>query len=76
MNSESCPRSCNRQATLIEYNLDLVNGALLAVNSALAQGMDWHQLVQLIKKERKAGNPVRPHFSLSCPARVGGWQAG
>lgn len=48
------------QATLIEYNLDLVNGALLAVNSALAQGMDWQQLAQLIKSERKAGNPVRP----------------
>ena len=47
------------QATLIEYNLDLVNSALLAVNSALAQGMDWHQLAQLIKSERKAGNPVR-----------------
>ena len=31
----------------------------MAVNVALAQGMDWHQLGQMVKAERRAGNPVR-----------------
>ena len=46
------------QATLIEYNLGQVDQALMAVNVALAQGMDWHQLGQMVKAERRAGNPV------------------
>ena len=65
------------QASLIEYNLDLVDGALLAVNSALAGGMDWHQLAQLIKSERKAGNPVRTYtpFLLSRATKTS-WMDG
>lgn len=46
------------KATMIEYNLDLVDAALDAVNSALAGGMDWPSLQKLIKDERRAGNPV------------------
>ena len=46
------------QATLIEYNLGQVDQAIMAVNVALAQGMDWHQLGQMVKAERRAGNPV------------------
>ncbi len=47
------------QATLVEYNLGQVDQAITAVNVALAQGMDWHQLGQMVKAERRAGNPVR-----------------
>ena len=39
--------------------MEAVDGAILAVNAALAQGMDWAQLGALIKAEARAGNPVR-----------------
>ena len=47
-----------RKAQLIEYNLEAVDAAIGAVNGALAGGMDWADLAQLIKTEKKAGNPV------------------
>ncbi len=50
---------CCTQATLIEYNLGQVDQAIMAVNVLVAQGMDWHQLGQMVKAERRAGNPVR-----------------
>lgn len=45
-------------AELIEYNLEDVDAAILAVRSALATGMNWNDLIRMIKEERKAGNPV------------------
>ena len=56
------------QATLIEYNLGQVDQAILAVNVLVAQGMDWHQLGQMVKAERRAGNPVCHPFvvRVSC----------
>lgn len=47
-----------RKAELIEYNLEEVDSAIGAVRSALANGMDWADLKQMVKEERKAGNPV------------------
>ena len=53
----SCP--CNAlQAALIEYNLEAVDAAINAVREALASGLDWRELGQMIKAERRAGNPV------------------
>lgn len=46
------------QASLIEYNLEAVDGAIAAVRSALAGGLNWKELKRLIKSEREAGNPV------------------
>ena len=46
------------RGTLIEYNLDAVNGVLDAINEALASGMDWRELEVMIKAEKRAGNPV------------------
>ena len=46
------------QAALIEYNLEAVDGAINAVREALASGLDWRELGQMIKAERRAGNPV------------------
>ncbi|GAX80591.1 hypothetical protein CEUSTIGMA_g8028.t1 [Chlamydomonas eustigma] len=46
------------RGTLIEYNLEAVDAVLLAVNEALASGMDWQELDRMIRDERKAGNPV------------------
>ncbi|CAM6100258.1 unnamed protein product [Calypogeia fissa] len=47
-----------RMAELIEYNLDDVDAAILAVRTALASGMDWKNLERMVKEEKKAGNPV------------------
>lgn len=46
------------QASLIEYNLEAVDGAIAAVRGALAGGLSWKELKRLIKSERDAGNPV------------------
>ena len=46
------------RATLIEYNIDEVDTVLNAVNSALGSGMAWGDLEQMIKEERRMGNPV------------------
>ncbi|XP_057853407.2 uncharacterized protein LOC131063572 [Cryptomeria japonica] len=47
-----------RMAELIEYNLEDVDAAILAVRAALASGMNWKDLERMVKEERKAGNPV------------------
>ncbi|KAL0022374.1 hypothetical protein WJX77_005710 [Trebouxia sp. C0004] len=46
------------KAALIEYNLEAVDAAINAVREALASGLDWRELGQMIKAERRAGNPV------------------
>jgi len=46
------------QAALIECNLEAVDAAINAVREALASGLDWRELEQMIKAERRAGNPV------------------
>jgi hypothetical protein len=45
-------------AELIEYNLEDVDAAILAVRVSLANEMSWEALTRMIKEERKAGNPV------------------
>lgn len=45
-------------AELIEYNLEDVDAAILAVRVALANGMSWADLVRMVKEEKRAGNPV------------------
>lgn len=47
-----------KMAELIEYNLEEVDSAIVAVRSALASGMDWKDLAKMVKDEKKAGNPV------------------
>ncbi|XP_042390963.1 nuclear export mediator factor NEMF-like isoform X1 [Zingiber officinale] len=47
-----------RMAELIEYNLEDVDAAILAVRVALANGMSWEDLARMVKEERKSGNPV------------------
>lgn len=49
---------CTRMAELIEYNLEDVDAAILAVRVALANGMDWKDLALMVKEEKKSGNPV------------------
>lgn len=49
---------CVKMAELIEYNLDDVDAAILAVRVALANGMSWEDLARMVKEEKKSGNPV------------------
>lgn len=62
---------CIRMAELIEYNLEDVDAAILAVRVALANGMDWVDLARMIKEERKSGNPIaglidKLHLERNC----------
>jgi hypothetical protein len=43
---------------LIEYNLERVDTVLGAVNSLVGDGMAWGDVEQMIREERRAGNPV------------------
>ncbi|KAL6343909.1 hypothetical protein AAG906_027681 [Vitis piasezkii] len=49
---------CIKMAELIEYNLEDVDAAILAVRVALANGMNWEDLARMVKEEKKSGNPV------------------
>ncbi|CAN8253544.1 unnamed protein product [Cochlearia groenlandica] len=49
---------CVGMAELIEYNLEDVDAAILAVRVALAKGMGWDDLARMVKEEKKLGNPV------------------
>ncbi|XP_058084254.1 uncharacterized protein LOC131231908 [Magnolia sinica] len=62
---------CTKMAELIEYNLEDVDAAILAVRVALANGMDWEDLARMVKEEKKAGNPVaglidKLHLERNC----------
>jgi len=50
--------NCIKMAELIEYNLEDVDAAILAVRVSLAKGMSWDDLARMVKEEKKAGNPV------------------
>ncbi|KAK8572110.1 hypothetical protein V6N13_047725 [Hibiscus sabdariffa] len=65
--------NCVRMAELIEYNLEDVDAAILAVRVALAKGMSWEDLARMVKEEKKSGNPVaglidRLHLERNCMA--------
>ncbi|KAL3641867.1 hypothetical protein CASFOL_012682 [Castilleja foliolosa] len=45
-------------AELIEYNLEDVDAAIMAVRVALANSMSWVDLARMVKEEKKSGNPV------------------
>ncbi|TMW64489.1 hypothetical protein Poli38472_011369 [Pythium oligandrum] len=47
-----------KHAQLIESNQQDVENVLLVVRSALASGMDWRALEELVRFEQKNGNPV------------------
>ncbi|KAK2990178.1 hypothetical protein RJ640_014630 [Escallonia rubra] len=60
-----------KMAELIEYNLEDVDAAILAVRLALANGMTWEDLARMVKEEKKSGNPVaglidKLHLERNC----------
>lgn len=63
--------NCIKMAELIEYNLEDVDAAILAVRVSLAKGMSWDDLTRMVKEEKKAGNPVaglidKLHLERNC----------
>ncbi|XP_022760737.1 nuclear export mediator factor Nemf [Durio zibethinus] len=63
--------NCVRMAELIEYNLEDVDAAIIAVRVALAKGMNWEDLARMVKEEKKSGNPVaglidQLHLEKNC----------
>ncbi|XWS53474.1 hypothetical protein CRYUN_Cryun10bG0004300 [Craigia yunnanensis] len=63
--------NCVQMAELIEYNLEDVDAAILAVRVALAKGMNWEDLARMVKEEKKSGNPVaglidQLHLERNC----------
>lgn len=62
---------CVKMAELIEYNLQDVDAAIMAVRAALANGMSWEDLARMVKEEKKSGNPVaslidKLHLERNC----------
>lgn len=60
-----------KMAELIEYNLEDVDAAILAVRMALANRMSWEDLARMVKEEKKSGNPVaglidKLHLERNC----------
>eukprot|EP00002_Diphylleia_rotans_P021148 TRINITY_DN4117_c0_g1_i6.p1 TRINITY_DN4117_c0_g1~~TRINITY_DN4117_c0_g1_i6.p1 ORF type:complete len:823 (+),score=195.64 TRINITY_DN4117_c0_g1_i6:75-2543(+) len=55
---QSEQESNEKKATLIEYNLEDVDRAILVIRSFLAQSMDWEEVTRIWKEERKKGNPI------------------
>ena len=53
-----------RKAQAIEGNLQRVQEAILAINSLIAQGMDWWNIARLIERERGHRNPVAELIKL------------
>lgn len=47
-----------RKAQLIEYNLELVDAAITIIRNAVASQMDWRDLEELVKEEKKRNNPI------------------
>ncbi len=47
-----------RKAQLIELNLNLVDAAITIIRNAVASQMDWQDLNDLVKEEKRRGNPI------------------
>ncbi|KAI8066316.1 fibronectin-binding protein A N-terminus-domain-containing protein [Gongronella butleri] len=50
--------SNTRKAQLIELNLDMVDAAISIIRNAVASQMDWKDLEELVKEEKRRSNPI------------------
>ncbi|KAJ2850887.1 hypothetical protein IWW36_001513 [Coemansia brasiliensis] len=55
---EKMHRKTEEQARRIEMNLEFVDQAILIIRQAVAAGMDWQELDELVRDQRDEGNPV------------------
>ena len=46
------------RATMIEYNVELVDRALLIINSAVAAGSDWKKIGEMVAEAKEQGDAV------------------
>ncbi|KAF9434513.1 hypothetical protein BGZ76_007890 [Entomortierella beljakovae] len=46
------------KAELIESNLEMCDQAIMIIRNAVATGMDWKDLADLVDDERRRGNPI------------------
>jgi len=72
-----------RQAALIEANVELVEFALTMVNTMVASQIDWGELWKEVKRQQRLGHPIAQHihaldlehnevlFLLTAPKREG-----
>ncbi|CEP14532.1 hypothetical protein [Parasitella parasitica] len=47
-----------RKAQLIEFNLQMVDAAITIIRNAVASQMDWQDLNDLVKEEKRRENPI------------------
>jgi predicted ribosome quality control (RQC) complex YloA/Tae2 family protein len=47
-----------RMATLIEQNAEVVDAIIQTINGYIARQIDWNALADLVKQEKKKGNPL------------------
>ncbi|KAJ2108613.1 hypothetical protein GGI16_001061 [Coemansia sp. S142-1] len=55
---ERAHRKTEEQARRIEINLEFVDQAILIIRQAVAAGMDWKELEELVRDQQDQGNPV------------------
>ncbi|KAJ1901928.1 hypothetical protein LPJ66_000384 [Kickxella alabastrina] len=55
---ERAHRKTEEQARRIEMNLEFVDQAILIIRQAVAAGMDWKELEELVRDQQDQGNPV------------------
>ncbi|KAF9105541.1 hypothetical protein BGX29_012023 [Mortierella sp. GBA35] len=46
------------RAELIEANLEMCDQAIMIIRNAVATGMDWKDLADLVEEEKRHGNPI------------------
>ncbi|KAJ2689784.1 hypothetical protein IWW39_001250 [Coemansia spiralis] len=55
---ELAHRKTEEQARRIEINLEFVDQAIMIIRQAVAAGMDWKELEELVRDQQEQGNPV------------------
>ncbi|KAJ1817507.1 hypothetical protein LPJ56_004051, partial [Coemansia sp. RSA 2599] len=50
--------AADEQARRIEMNLEFVDQAITIIRQAVAAGMDWEELAELVRDQQDQGNPV------------------
>ncbi|KAJ1821675.1 hypothetical protein LPJ56_001171 [Coemansia sp. RSA 2599] len=55
---ERAHQKTEEQARRIEMNLEFVDQAITVIRQAVAAGMDWEELAELVRDQQDQGNPV------------------
>ncbi|KAJ1919265.1 hypothetical protein H4219_002117 [Mycoemilia scoparia] len=55
---EKAQEKADKQARLIETNVDLVEQTIMLLRNAIAAGLDWKELEEIIKQQKEEGHPI------------------